>query len=92
MFLLNVFSARFVGRFWMVQRFGWLGVLFHVLFWVAVISLIIHFVRRSRLKRAVAVRQVSSLGANVPLEVVKQRYAKGEITKEQYDQLKSDLE
>ncbi|HBZ42225.1 MAG TPA: hypothetical protein DEO50_10180 [Erysipelotrichaceae bacterium] len=92
MFLLNVFSARFVGRFWMVQRFGWLGVLLHVLFWVAVISLIIHLVRRSRLKRAVATNPAPNLGSNVPLDVVKQRYAKGEITKEQYDQFISDLQ
>jgi putative membrane protein len=27
-----------------------------------------------------------------PLQIVKERYARGEITKEQYDQLKSDLQ
>jgi putative membrane protein len=26
-----------------------------------------------------------------PLEIAKERYAKGEITKEQYDQIKKDL-
>lgn len=27
-----------------------------------------------------------------PLQIVKERYARGEITKEQYDQLKQDLQ
>jgi len=92
MFTLNVLSTRSIGRFWMIQNYGWLSVLLHVLFWAAVISLVIHLVRRSRLKRAVATNTATNLGANVPLDVVKQRYAKGEITKDQYDQYISDLQ
>ena len=32
-----------------------------------------------------------NIGIKTPLEIVRERYAKGEITKEQYEQIKKDI-
>jgi putative membrane protein len=66
---------------WML--FG--GIIF-VLFWGAIIALIVWVVRRIGRDTS-----VSSTGRNTPLEIAKERYARGEITKEQFDQIKRDL-
>jgi putative membrane protein len=42
------------------------------------------------LKRQGELRSVDS-GRETPLEILKRRYAKGEITKEQYEEMKKDL-
>jgi putative membrane protein len=72
--------------------FGWTGGywLFGVVFWAlgfaAVVLLILALVRRSTGYRG-------SWHSAEPdaLEIAKRRYARGEITKEQYEQLKKDL-
>lgn len=66
---------------WMV--FG--GIMF-VLFWTAIIFLIVWGIRRfshGTLNNAP--------GSRSPLDIAKERYARGEITKEQYEQIKKDL-
>jgi len=64
---------------WMA--FGWVWFL---LFWGAVIALIVW-----------AVRKVSERGSpeskRSALDIAKERYARGEITKEEFEQLKKDL-
>ena len=85
------------GRFGVYRfGFGWggvFGIILQVLFWAALIGLgiwlISGFARNS--------------GGNVPsssisaapesaIDILKKRYARGEITKEQFDEMKHDLE
>jgi putative membrane protein len=69
------------------EGMGWwmtFGGIFFVLFWGAIIALIIWGI--SKLSK----KGDSSEKAN-PLDIVKERYAKGEISKEEFDNIKQDL-
>ncbi len=63
--------------------FGWI-------FWVAIIALIIYLVVNQGNKN----RQIHlpPPPPDSPLDILKRRYAKGEINKEQFEQMKKDLE
>jgi putative membrane protein len=61
-----------------------LGILCMVIFWAMVIGLIIWAVRRNDNRHG------NSSGDSA-MEIARQRYAKGEITKEQFEQMKKDL-
>jgi len=88
------------GRFGMMGRgmmggyasplgFGFhlVGILLSVLFWALVIGggvwLIVKLARGGSF--------APSVPAQAPLDILKMRYAKGEITKEQFQQMKQDL-
>lgn len=74
-----MFYNFFANGLW----FGWV-------FWIAVIVLIIWAVSNSSSKRN---QHMSNLPhQQTPLEILKIRYAKGEITKEQFDQMRKDIE
>jgi putative membrane protein len=64
------------GGFWMI------------LFWAAVISFGIWIVHKLTDKRDV---HVDTTISSRPMDIAKERYAKGEITKEEFLQLKRDL-
>ncbi len=68
---------------------GWLGMILMGLFWVAVIVGIIFLIRwlfvSTGSKGHVAASEDS------PLEIVKRRYARGEINKEEFEAKKKDL-
>ncbi len=68
-----------VGGWWML--FG--GIMMFI-FWGGLIALIVWGI--TRLTR----RDVSTT-KHTPLDIAKQRYAKGEINKEEFEQLKKDL-
>lgn len=64
-----------------------LMMLFMVVFWSLIIALVIWFIVR-------ATRRGTGGGGperGAPLDIARERYAKGEITKEQFDQIKRDL-
>jgi len=68
------------------QGMGWwmiFGVLFMILFWGGIIALIVWGIKR--------LSGYGNDGSPTPLEIAKQRYARGEITKEQFEQIKRDL-
>jgi putative membrane protein len=72
--------------YWYGMNSGWmiLGGFLMLLVWGVVIWAIVWGIRRST--------RHASLGGNItPLDIAKTRYARGEITKEQFDQLKKDL-
>ena len=68
---------------------GWLWMVFgfivFILFWGGVIWLVVWLVRN------VTGHGGSRSDSQNPLDIAKARYAKGEITKEQFDQIKKDL-
>ena len=73
---------------WPWYEFGWwgmgLGMLIMIIFWVGLIALITWIVVK-------LVRSGQQPSSQTPLEVAKTRYAKGEITKKEFEQLKKDL-
>ncbi len=66
--------------------FGWFLM---VAFWVGIVALVAWLIAK-------VLRRSGSRGENAgkvdPMAVVKERYARGEITKEQFDQIKRDLQ
>ena len=74
---------------WDWGNWGWgmgLMMFLGVLFWGAIIALIVWVVVRLT-GRGTA----SGGGKQNPLDIARERYARGEITREQYEQLKKDL-
>ncbi len=66
------------GNMW----FGWI-------FWIILIALVIWLVVNQNKKSKQYFNNPQSESA---LDILKKRYAKGEITQEQFDQMKKDLE
>jgi putative membrane protein len=65
---------------------GWwmiFGVVITILFWGGLIAFAIWGVRR--------LMRHNSFDRRDPLDIAKERYARGEITKQQYEQIKKDL-
>jgi putative membrane protein len=74
----------------MIWWHGWswgmeLVMFFIWVFWAAIVALIVWAV--VRLTR----RGVATGGGKSPLDIAKERYARGEINKEQFEQIKKDL-
>lgn len=68
---------------------GWgmgLAMFFGIIFWGAIIALIVWVV--IRLTRHTA---TTGGGKQNPLDIARERYARGEISKEQFEQIKKDL-
>ncbi|MFA5629055.1 MAG: SHOCT domain-containing protein [Dehalococcoidales bacterium] len=55
-----------------------------VVFWIGIIVLVIWAVAK-------LIRSGKSVSSNSAIDIVKERYAKGEITKEEYEQIKKDI-
>jgi putative membrane protein len=64
----------------------WFGGIFMLIFWAVVIIGIVYLVRY--LSRTSAGRQGPGESA---LDILKKRYARGEIAKEEFDRIKQDL-
>lgn len=66
--------------------FGYGGMFMWIIFLIVVGFLIYFIVRSRRIDNRIPEQGES------PLDILKRRYAKGEITKEEYEQMKNDLE
>lgn len=71
--------------------YGWIGMIISLVFWLLVLGglvwLVVWAVRRSGTGG-----YTSNTAAGIsPKEIAQQRYARGEITREQYQQLLEDL-
>ena len=72
---------------YMNEGMGWwmvFGGVWMVIFWGGLIALIIWGITKLS-------RRNGSLPKHDPLDIVKERYAKGEISKKEFEQLKKDL-
>lgn len=69
---------------------GWHGMWFGWLFWIVIVILIVWvFIRFMNRYKS---NQTPDIPDKTPLDILKKRYAKGEITKEQFEQMKKDLQ
>ena len=67
---------------WLGPGFGWI---FMILFWVLVILAIVALAKwLSSTRDGGPIRR--------PLDILQERYARGEITREQYEQMRRDLQ
>ena len=64
---------------------GWLSPILMVVFWAAVIVGIVFLIRWLILRSSLPEKQESAL------DILKRRYAGGEISREEYEQMKKDL-
>ncbi len=62
--------------------FGWI---YMIIFWVLIITAVVYLVKYFGKKMGSEMCQES------PLDILKRRYARGEITKEEYGRMKDDL-
>ncbi len=72
------------------DMWGWGGMWFGWLFWLIIIAVIIWAV--VRITGSAASRSNSSPSTESPLDILKKRYARGEISREEFEQMKKDLE
>lgn len=63
---------------------GWFGGIFMLFFWVLLIVAIVYFIRW-------LIKSETGSKNNSALEILQQRYAKGEIEKKEYEEKKKDL-
>jgi len=68
----------------MMYGFGWIGMIFNVAIIIGIVILVVWAVKRF------TGGSLSSSG-QTPREILQARYARGEITREQYQQMLSDL-
>ena len=67
--------------------FGWMG--FGWLLWIAVTVIIVFFITKyTNSQKSIYTQNRSD---ESPLDILKKRYAKGEISKEDFDKIKKDL-
>lgn len=76
---------------WDWNTWGWAGMAIMmsamVIFWGGIIALIVWLIVRATRRES-----ARSTGENLTaLDIARQRYAKGEITKEQFEEMKKDL-
>jgi putative membrane protein len=65
---------------------GWIGLLFNLAIIIGIVILVVWAVKRFTSGNASPGRKAQS-----PREIVQARYARGEITRDQYQQMLSDL-
>lgn len=72
------------GYWWM----GLVGMAFQLIFWVAIIAIGIYLFKRMGSSRMT----VGTFGRPDALDILKERYAKGEIDTDEYQRRKQDLQ
>ena len=75
-----------MGGYDMMYGYGWIYMLLGILFMVGIVLLIVWLVRQSGAGNA-----GSSDREETALDILKKRYAKGEIDKEEFERMKRDL-
>jgi len=75
---------------WGGYGMGWFGAIFMAVFWIAVVVGVILLVRWLVLSPGAQSR--GGAGGDSALEILKKRYARGEINKEEFEAKRKDLE
>lgn len=65
-----------------IMGIGWIWML---LFWVLIICCLVYAIR------TMVLRSTRGVGNEKPIDILKKRYARGEITKDEFDRMKDDL-
>jgi putative membrane protein len=91
---LNLYSGRAEaqmgpGMMGWGYGMGWFWTIVMVVFWIAVIVGIIFLIKWLVISTSAGGRGARS--EDSPLEILKQRYARGEIDKEEFEEKKKDL-
>lgn len=73
-----------MGEFWVWHGFGWV---FMILWWVSIIAVIV-----ATVKWLATGSSGSSSREKTALDILKERYARGEIDREEFEQKRRDLE
>ena len=68
---------------------GWFGIIFMIVFWVLVVVGLVFLIKW--LIQATKGEKGSSSGSQA-INILKERYARGEINKEEFEKIKRDLE
>ena len=68
--------------------YGWIGLVVNLVFWIGLILLVVWLIRKLFAGSSTVPAEAGSHGAREILDV---RYARGEITREQYEQMKVDI-
>ncbi len=69
--------------------FGWFGFLMMAIFWIAIIAAALWFIRNLFPQNN---NTNSGEMPDTPLTILKKRYARGEISKEEYEKMRFHLE
>ena len=86
------------GGWWGMSGFGWIGLVFNLILWVLIILAVVWGIRwilKSTSVPATATSPTSSqtpTKSEDPRQLLQLRYARGEITREEYLQMLKDLE
>ena len=70
--------------------FGGLGILFMLIFWVVVIGLGVWLL--ANLFPKISTNTSPQNAPDSPVEILKRRYARGEISREEYERMRQELE
>jgi putative membrane protein len=74
-----------MGYYGMMGGFGWIGLIFNLVILIGIVMLIVWAVNRFSNGWNQSTKNQS------PREILQARYARGEITREQYQQMMNDL-
>ncbi len=70
------------GRYGWAMGFGWI---YMIIFWAVIILIVVYLVK------TFGNRWGSEVRRETPLEILKRRYARGEITREEFERMKGEL-
>jgi putative membrane protein len=75
-----------MGRWGHMGGYGFGGIIIWIILLILII-LVIYFITQN-----IKLKSFKDSSRETPLDILKKRYAKGEITKEDFEQMKKDLE
>ncbi|MCK8816833.1 SHOCT domain-containing protein [Natroniella sulfidigena] len=70
---------------------GWLHMIGMAIFWIIIIALAIYLIKGLTTNNNYSNKQLNKTKSEDAIEIAKKRYARGEISKEEYQKLLNDL-